>query len=95
MAGVRVSVFDVGFSARELRDLEPLPIRFDKRIYDSCRAIDPSPRGEYEVTDAAQHAVDKGVEFTGVKEALAVLDLTSRTDIGPVTELLAGHKVDF
>jgi len=33
---------------------------FDKRVHDAVRAIDPSPRGELEITDAIQWLIDRG-----------------------------------
>ena len=33
---------------------------FDKTVHDAVRAIDPSPRGELEITDAIQWLVDQG-----------------------------------
>lgn len=33
---------------------------FHKSIFDAARAIDPSPRGELEITDAIQYLVDQG-----------------------------------
>jgi dTDP-glucose pyrophosphorylase len=68
--------------------------RFDARIFAACRAIEPSPRGELEVTDAVQHAIDAlGVRFTAVTFAAAVLDLSSREDVAGVSARLAGMEV--
>jgi dTDP-glucose pyrophosphorylase len=68
--------------------------RFTKAIFDACRAIKPSPRGEYEVTDAAQHVIDViGQPFGGLKFNLPVLDMSSRGDITAVGRKLAGVVV--
>jgi dTDP-glucose pyrophosphorylase len=70
--------------------------RFGPAIFRACRSIKPSPRGELEITDAVQYATDHlGEQFSIVWCQAAVLDLSSRTDIGPVTERLAGVKVDL
>jgi len=70
--------------------------RFDASIFDACRAIPPSPRGELEIPDAVQYAVDElGVPFGVVTCGEAVLDLTGRADIPAVTERLAGMEVSL
>jgi dTDP-glucose pyrophosphorylase len=64
--------------------------RFSGRIFEACRAIKPSPRGEYEITDAAQYAIDElGETFRVVRSREPVLDLSSRGDIGLVAAKLA------
>ena len=58
-------------------------------IYDACRAITPSVRGELELQDAVQHARDSmGVHFKVLTFHDGVLDLSSRGDIASVTERL-------
>lgn len=67
---------------------------FTPRIFDACRVIKPSPRGEYEITDAAQHCIDVfGEKFRVHKIAAPVLDLSSRSDIASVTDKLRGITV--
>lgn len=63
---------------------------FDKSIFDACRAIGPSERGEYELTTAVQYANDRlGIRFEAMRVAAGVLDLSSRDDIAPVAKILA------
>ena len=70
--------------------------RFCASIFEACRRIRPSPRGEYEVTDAVQYSIDVlGEEFRAVLVRAAVLDLTSRKDVAPVRERLAGVEVGY
>jgi glucose-1-phosphate thymidylyltransferase len=67
---------------------------FGPSIFDACRAIKPSPRGEYEITDAVQHCIDVfGEKFTAHKFAAPVLDLSSRGDIAAVNDRLRGIDV--
>ena len=62
---------------------------FSSAIFDACRSIVPSERGEYEITTAVQYAIDTlGVNFTAVKTDEGVLDLSSRSDIESVSRFL-------
>jgi dTDP-glucose pyrophosphorylase len=68
--------------------------RFGGRIFEACRSIGLSPRGELELTDAVQYSIDRlGEEFAVLPLRLGVLDLTSRDDVGPVAERLRGMAV--
>jgi glucose-1-phosphate thymidylyltransferase len=63
--------------------------RFSPRIFEACRAIAPSSRGEYEITDAVQHAIDQFGERFGVVHCdEPVLDLSRREDIPAVADRL-------
>jgi dTDP-glucose pyrophosphorylase len=66
---------------------------FDRHIFDACRAIPKSPRGEYEITDAVQWCLDHGIQFSARLISAPVLDLSSRADIAAVTERLEGVEV--
>ena len=48
--------------------------RFDERIFDACRDVPLSKRGEYELPEAVGVAVARGVKFRDVPAAGAVLD---------------------
>jgi glucose-1-phosphate thymidylyltransferase len=64
--------------------------RFDSRIFDACRAVSPSARGELELPAAVGVAVARGVRFTVVPAAGPVLDLSQRADAPDVARRLAG-----
>ncbi len=69
---------------------------FDSRIFDVCRAVPVSPRGEFELTRAVQMAVDsQGLKFTVVPVNAAVLDLSTRSDIASVKERLSATSVSY
>jgi len=68
--------------------------RFGPPIFQACRAIRPSRRGELELPDAVQYAIDRlGHRFRVVGVRAPVLDLTSRRDIAAVEAKLAGIEV--
>jgi dTDP-glucose pyrophosphorylase len=68
--------------------------RFGAAIFPACREIEPSARGELEITDAVQHLIDeKGIRFKSIPFELPVLDLTSRDDVAPVAQHLSSIKV--
>ena len=70
--------------------------RFTPAIFTACRSIGPSPRGELELTDAVQYAIDHlGERFRVLWCRSPVLDLSSRGDIEPVARRLAGVEVDL
>lgn len=67
---------------------------FSPNIFKACASIKPSPRGEYEITDAAQYCIDTlGEKLKVHKIAAPVLDLSSRSDIASVTDKLRGIDV--
>ncbi len=60
-------------------------------IFEACRRIRPSVRGELELQDAVQFARDDmGVLFSVLRFHDGVLDLSSRGDIASVAERLRG-----
>ena len=68
--------------------------RFHAEIFTACRHIDPSPRGEFEITDAAQYVIDEmGGQFRVLYSNEAVLDMSSRDDVASVRDYLAGTPV--
>ncbi len=70
--------------------------KFSPAIFAACRAIQPSPRGEYEIPDAVQYVIDEfGEPFRAVTVRAPVLDLSSRKDVEPVAARLAGVEVSL
>ncbi|HUT89303.1 MAG TPA: sugar phosphate nucleotidyltransferase [Thermoguttaceae bacterium] len=68
--------------------------RFMASIFEACRNIKPSPRGELELPDAVQYAMDElGETFRVVRVRAPVLDMTTRQDVAAVAEKLAGVEV--
>jgi dTDP-glucose pyrophosphorylase len=68
--------------------------RFDVRIFEACRTVPPSPRGELELPQAVQRSVDAGrMRVRAFRVDLPVLDLSSRADVAGVAERLAGVDV--
>lgn len=63
------------------------------RILQACREVERSPRGEYELPLAMQHAVAEGVRVQTFPAQAAVLDLSQRADIGTVLPYLEGIEV--
>ncbi len=70
--------------------------RFGPSIFEGCRHIRPSPRGELELTDAVQYAIDHlGERFRVVPIRAGVLDLTRRSDIQAVARFLKNVPVNL
>ena len=68
--------------------------RFDRRIFDACRAVARSERGEYELPEAVALACARGVRFKVVPAVGPVLDLSRRGDAAELTRRLAGTVPD-
>ena len=69
--------------------------RFPPAIFEACRGIPLSPRGEYELPSAVEKAMKElGVRFTVVRCQEGVLDLSSRTDIANVVQKLSRTAAD-
>ncbi len=67
---------------------------FDRSIFEACRLVTVSPRGELELPRAVQLAIDTlGACFRAVRVAEPVLDLSTRGDIAGVKERLQRVKV--
>ena len=65
--------------------------RFGPSIFDACRGIEPSPRGELELPNAVRYSVRVlGERFRALPVDAGVLDLSRREDIAEVERRLAG-----
>ncbi len=59
--------------------------RFSPRIFEACRAIGPSPRGELELPDAVQYSIDVlGERYRVIGSGEGVFDISTRGDIDRV-----------
>lgn len=63
--------------------------RFDERIFDACRDVPRSARGEFELPEAVGLAARRGVRFRAVPARGPVLDLSRRADAADVARRLA------
>ena len=63
--------------------------RFDGRIFDACRDVPVSARGEHELPEAVGIALANGVVFQTFRASGAVLDLSRRSDVSLVNARLA------
>ncbi len=67
--------------------------RFDADIFDACRTVPISPRGERELPMAVAHALQQGARYRVVVRDDEVLDLSHRRDVAGVAERLAEREV--
>jgi glucose-1-phosphate thymidylyltransferase len=69
---------------------------FSPRIFDACRRVKTSSRGELELQDAVRIAVQElGERLRVVRYAGGVLDLSSRRDVEAVGDALRGRAVEL
>jgi glucose-1-phosphate thymidylyltransferase len=64
--------------------------RFDAAIFDACRDVPRSARGEFELPEAVGLAVRRGARIRAIAAAGPVLDLSRRADAADVEHRLAG-----
>ena len=68
---------------------------FDQSIITACESIEPSVRGEYELTDAVRYLIRNGSNIEVVPVACGVLDMSSRRDIGAIKDALQDVEVSL
>jgi len=69
--------------------------RFPPAIFEACRRTPVSQRGEFELPDAVERAMnDLAVRFRVIRSSDAVLDLSSRNDVANVAKKLSRITVD-
>lgn len=69
--------------------------RFEASIFDACRDVPLSARGEAELPDAVMLAHRRGVPFVVVPSLGPVLDLSKRGDVADVTRrLMVGERTE-
>jgi dTDP-glucose pyrophosphorylase len=67
--------------------------RFDSRIFQACRDVERSPRGEFELPQAVGLAVRRQVPFKVLRARGGVLDLSRRADAVEVARRLRDIEV--
>ncbi len=69
---------------------------FTEEIFGWCREVPASARGELELTQAVQRAIDLGkMKFRAILLRETVLDMSERVDIARMAERLAGVRVSL
>ncbi len=69
---------------------------FTAEIFEACRRVPISPRGELELPKAVELGIrEMGMRFRAVRVSEAVLDMSSRGDIASVTERLKQVEVSL
>jgi dTDP-glucose pyrophosphorylase len=69
---------------------------FTPVIFEACRRVTPSPRGELEIPDAVRIAMnDMGEPFVVVPQVASVLDLANRSDVATVESFLRSAPVSL
>jgi dTDP-glucose pyrophosphorylase len=69
--------------------------RFSQEIFEACRRVPLSSRGEYELPAAVREAMKGGMRFKIVRSTQGVLDLSRRSDIAAVGERLKNLQVSL
>ncbi len=67
--------------------------RFTPAIFDHCRLVELSLRGEYELPEAVNRGLRHGLRLRAERCDLGVLDLSNRADVSAVARRLGNVKV--
>ena len=67
--------------------------RFSPKIFEYCRSVPRSSRGEYELPLAVSLGLSKGMRLRVERSELGVLDLSRREDVADVAHRLSGIQV--
>ena len=65
---------------------------YDEDVIEIAKGLEPSARGEYEITDAVRHAIEDGDPYFVVKADAGVLDMSNRGDIASVVDALGERE---
>lgn len=68
---------------------------FTPAVFEQAAALSPSPRGEYEITDAVRGLIASGEAVTVVPACAGVLDLSNRGDVAGVADRLRVRPVSL
>jgi glucose-1-phosphate thymidylyltransferase len=69
--------------------------RFSREIFEHCRDVEKSSRGEYELPNAVDRAVRHGMRLHVEVSGWGVLDLSQRADVPEVAARLRGIEVSL
>lgn len=69
--------------------------RLPPAIFDFCRSLTPSARGELELSEAIRRAIAAGVRLRVVRSREGVLDLSRRADVAAVAMRLRDVRVEL
>lgn len=69
--------------------------RLGPAIFEACRSIEKSPRGEYELVNAVRWCIERNHLFEIADIHAPVLDLSSQLDIEPVARMLSSTDVNL
>ena len=85
---------DVSLVARDDVAISMNVWRFDGRIFDACRGLTPSARGELELPNAVRRAIrEQDLRIRALPIDASVLDLSHRADVPFVSERLSRVEV--